>query len=148
LSSTVVLVLIAVVCAAAGGAAGWFFGRKLDPLAQRLREAEQRLTAAQAALQDYRRQVTDHFRGTAERVNRLTENYRELHSHLSDGALGLCDTSQPGEEVPLLTSLSGASARGASPASLNPPLDYAPSRAPEGGAKRTDDLDLESLHDD
>ena len=69
------------------------------------------------------RQITDHFRGTADRVNRLTEDYRDLHSHLAQGAMSLC-TPAAGD-TPLLTSLSGSGARNTIAASVNPPLDYA-----------------------
>jgi uncharacterized membrane-anchored protein YhcB (DUF1043 family) len=107
----------------------------LDPSEQKLRDAETRIRASEAALDEYRRQVSEHFRGTADRVNRLTEDYRDLHSHLAQGAMGLCTPSA--SEAPLLTSLSGAGSRTIAGSSLNPPLDYAP---PSGDDSALDEL--------
>lgn len=119
-------------CVAAGAAAGWLLRIALDPSERKLREVEAQLTASEATLEAYRRQITDHFRGTAERVNRLTEDYRDLHSHLAQGAMSLC-TPAAGD-TPLLTSLAGSQARNATPASINPPLDYARPVSNDSGA--------------
>lgn len=124
-----------------GTLAGWLVRRVFDPTEQRARELERRLAEADAALAHYRLEVTRHFRGTAERVNRLTEDYRELHTHLAAGAIELCDTSAEGGQMPLLTSLSGS--RSSAPVATQPPLDYAPRGAEDGG---TEDLDLERIH--
>lgn len=124
-----------------GTIGGWLVRRAFDPTEQRARELEQRLAEADAALADYRRNVTRHFRGTAERVNRLTEDYRELHTHLAAGAMDLCDTSAEGEQMPLLTSLSGS--RDITPVATQPPLDYAPHGTKDDS---TEDLDLERMH--
>jgi uncharacterized membrane-anchored protein YhcB (DUF1043 family) len=115
--------LTAAGCVTAGAAAGWLLRIALDPSERKLREAEAQLSASEATLDAYRRQITDHFRGTADRVNRLTEDYRDLHSHLAQGAMSLC-TPAAGD-TPLLTSLSGSGARNTIAASVNPPLDYA-----------------------
>jgi uncharacterized membrane-anchored protein YhcB (DUF1043 family) len=143
LSSALSIGLLAVLCLAAGAAAGWFLRRLFDPAEQRILDLERRLTEADNAMNEYRRGVTEHFRGTAERVNRLTEDYRELHAHLSEGAITLCDTSSDGTQTPLLTSL-GASPRSATPAPAGPPLDYAPPRA--DGDNPGEDLDFERIH--
>ena len=118
--------LTAAGCLLAGAGVGWLLRIVLDPSEQKLRDAETRIRASEAALDDYRRQVTEHFRGTADRVNRLTEDYRDLHAHLAQGAMGLCNPSA--NEAPLLTSLSGSgsASRLVSGANLHPPLDYAP----------------------
>ena len=100
------------------------------------------------ALRDYKSQVTAHFKGTAERVNRLTEDYRELHQHLAEGALGLCEPRQPGDEPPLLTSLGGPGYRSAAsvPPSVNPPLDYAPRGSTQQPGMLNEEYDLERVH--
>lgn len=133
--------LTALGCLVAGVGAGWVLRLVLDASEQRIRELERRLADSDAALRDYRQQVTEHFRGTAERVNRLTEDYRELHSHLAEGAMGLCQPA--GEELPLLTSLGGAGSRPPVITSVRPPLDYAAPR-PERLGVEADDLD--SIH--
>ena len=44
--------------------------------------------------QDFRKQVTSHFRGTAQRVDALTESYRDVYKHLAQGAQELCEKSE------------------------------------------------------
>ncbi len=133
--SSVVFWITALSCLLAGAVAGWLLRRAFDPSEQRQRELEHRLHESEMALHDYRNRVTGHFRGTAERVNRLTEDYRELHQHLSGGAIELCDVSGP-DTAPLLTSLgaaphAGAATTDAATATVNPPLDYAPRSSPD-----------------
>lgn len=123
--------LTAAGCIAAGAAAGWLLRTALDPSERKLRDVEAQLTASEATHEAYRRQITEHFRGTADRVNRLTEDYRDLHSHLAQGAMSLC-TPATGE-TPLLTSLSGSGGRSSIAASINPPLDYASPGPGDGG---------------
>ncbi len=134
--------LIIAACLGLGTVAGWFIHRMMDPAERRQREFARKLADTERALAEYRTEVNEHFRGTAERVNRLTEDYRELHQHLSDGAVGLCaggDTEQP-----LLTSLAGAAHRGAAP-STSPPLDYAPRRSAMEPGILNEEYDLDSV---
>jgi hypothetical protein len=147
--SSAALWITAVACLLAGAVAGWLLRRQFDPAEQRQRDLERRLHDSELALQDYKAQVTAHFRGTAERVNRLTENYRELHQHLAEGALDLCETRQPGEQPPLLTSLGGPAYRSAAAsttASVSPPLDYAPRSSPQQPGILNESYDLERAH--
>lgn len=134
----------------AGGAVGWVVSRLKDPAEKQRRELERLLAESQAALFAYREQVTRHFQGTAEKVNQLTEDYRELHRHLSEGAIDLCRAGTPGEDIPLLTSLSGSGYRAApvrEGESVAAPLDYAPKRAATPGVL-SEDYDLEPLRGD
>ncbi len=140
--------ITAIACLLAGAAAGWVIRRQLDPAEQRQRDLERRLLENELALRDYKSQVTTHFKGTAERVNRLTEDYRELHQHLAEGALGLCEPRQPGEEPPLLTSLGGPGYRPVPPAAggVSPPLDYAPRTSPQQPGMLNEEYGLERVH--
>ncbi len=45
-------------------------------------------------LNDYKAQVNDHFRTTAELFHGVTSQYRELYKHLASSADTLCDASQ------------------------------------------------------
>jgi len=146
LYSSSVFWITALACLVVGAGAGWFLHRFVDPAQQRQREVERRLQEAEASLRDYKTQVTEHFRGTAERVNRLTDDYRELHQHLSEGALGLCESREPGQLPPLLTSLGGSGTRHAGAATITPPLDYAPKRSPQQPGMLTEDYDLERVN--
>ena len=140
--------ITAIACLLTGAAAGWVIRRYADPAEQRQRELERRLLENELALRDYKAQVTAHFKGTAERVNRLTEDYRELHQHLAQGALGLCEPRQPGEEPPLLTSLGGPGYRAAAPVpgAVSPPLDYAPRTSSQQPGMLNEEYDLERVH--
>jgi uncharacterized membrane-anchored protein YhcB (DUF1043 family) len=122
--------------------------RLLDPTEQKLRTAEMQLEQTQTALSDYRLQVTEHFNDTAERVNRLTEDYRDLHQHLSDGALVLCDVSDSTQQPPLLTSLSDSGPADDQNLVRAQPLDYAPKQSKPGAASTVDDFDFDRIVDD
>lgn len=140
--------ITAAICLAAGFAGGWVLRRLFDPVEQKLRAAELHLEEAQAALRDYKLQVTAHFNGTAERVNRLTEDYRELHQHLSDGALVLCEAGDPAQQPPLLTSLGDRGYADEQNLLRAQPLDYAPVNSAPGkpsalSRSKTDEMDIE-----
>lgn len=139
--------LTALGCLVGGAVVGWLLTRAMAPAERRQRELEQRLEEAQKALRDYRHEVTEHFKGTAERVNRLTEDYRELHTHLAAGALGLCEDEGAGSEVPLLTSLGAPDYDAGAPVAattMKPPLDYAPRRSPDEPGILNEGYDLPS----
>ena len=79
---------------------------------------------ARQALNHYRDQVDDHFLKTADLVNDMTQAYRSVHEHLSQGAQVLC--SEVGRKRAVAKSLDSApQADGSEP--VAPPLDYAPS---------------------
>ena len=60
----------------------------------------------QSELEDYRRDVVDHFSGTSEMLTSLTRQYRVVYDHLSEGAKLLCPEGSvridAGVEVPVL----------------------------------------------
>lgn len=82
---------------------------------------------ARKELNEYRRQVDQHFVRTAELVNQLTESYRQVHEHLSSGAHDLC--SEAGRRLASDASLDALAPEDASADTTDtgPPLDYAPS---------------------
>jgi hypothetical protein len=49
-----------------------------------------------------KRQVADHFVETAERVNQLTDSYKEVMEHLRSGALTLVDRETLQQRLPQL----------------------------------------------
>lgn len=49
-------------------------------------ELQQKLEESQEQLNKYQKDVDSHFQKTAELVNNLTESYRAVHEHLSQGA--------------------------------------------------------------
>ena len=112
---------------AVGLTGGFFIGRRTSADTVRARELEgeledvrkeqeialAELEAAkyewkhvQSELEDYRRDVVDHFSGTSEMLTSLTRQYRNVYDHLSEGAKLLCPEGSvridAGVEVPVL----------------------------------------------
>ena len=51
----------------------------------------------QEELDDYRRNVTEHFSETAQHFQAIGEQYKSLYQHMAKGAGALCDTTQSEE---------------------------------------------------
>lgn len=65
---------------------------RLDDEAKRTRQSlERQLQQANEEMQRYKEQVKGHFVTTARLVNNMTESYRAIHEHLTDGATVLCN---------------------------------------------------------
>jgi hypothetical protein len=78
-------------------ALGFALGRGTGANARKLRALESDLDAEQRAhlrtrseSEAYRKQVTDHFAETSERLHDLTLQYRSVYEHLAKGASELC----------------------------------------------------------
>ncbi|PQA46775.1 YhcB family protein, partial [Amnimonas aquatica] len=57
----------------------------------RVQELEALLNDLQGRHERYQHDVREHFEQTASLVNELTQRYRDVHEHLVQGALTLCD---------------------------------------------------------
>jgi uncharacterized membrane-anchored protein YhcB (DUF1043 family) len=82
------IIAAAIAALLVGGGLGFLLGSR------RGRQADARVAKAEAELEAYRGNVTDHFRQTAVRFRELGEQYRSLHEHLAQGAESLCDVSR------------------------------------------------------
>lgn len=124
-----------------GCAAGFFFSRFGTSEARKRLDTERRLQESDDQLQAFREEVSKHFQTTAELVNRLSRDYRDVHNHLADGAGRLCVEA---EEPPLLQALpemapeSLTEAAEQLPSIAAAPLDYAPRSAEQPGVLRED----------
>ncbi len=67
---------------------GYWFARS-----QSLREAS-KASSIQKELDDYRRDVSNHFSETAAHFRSLGQQYQSLYKHMAQGAESLCDSSQ------------------------------------------------------
>lgn len=76
---------------------GIVIGRSWIPPTQQ-KELEQRLSDSKKELNDYQQGVAQHFVETSQKVSELTQSYRDLHEHLTKGALQLSN-SEIGREV-------------------------------------------------
>ena len=54
-------------------------------------ELKKEVDRLQRELDDYREQVTAHFRRTSELVDGMTRSYRDLYAHLASSSQQLCD---------------------------------------------------------
>jgi len=82
------------------GAAGFALGHRSARSARKLRELRRALETATAEregareeLQDYRKEVSEHFATTSARLHDLTVQYRAVYDHLAEGASKLCPES-------------------------------------------------------
>jgi len=74
-----------------GAGAGFFVGRGGDRARKRADELQLELDSVNNELNEYRGHVTRHFSRTAELVDALAANSREIYNHLAAGSEQLCD---------------------------------------------------------
>ncbi len=89
--------ILGVVMLIVGTIIGVIIGRSWVPPEQQ-KELEQRLNESKKELNGYQQSVAQHFLETSEKVGELTQSYRDLHEHLTKGALQLSN-SEIGREV-------------------------------------------------
>jgi uncharacterized membrane-anchored protein YhcB (DUF1043 family) len=79
-----------------GFALGLVFGAGAGTLLRgnrkRVHELEEELAGLEQQFDDYRQQVTGHFRTTSELVQKMTDSYRDVYEHLASGSQALCQT--------------------------------------------------------
>lgn|GEM_PF-3833563 len=73
-------------------------------------DLQEQLEQANDQLESYQQHVGTHFQKTAELVNNLTESYRSVHEHLSEGAQNLAQTQGNALENTAFTALTDSSA--------------------------------------
>ncbi len=72
-----------------GALIGALLTRSLGTPEQQTRELERKLEDTERRMSDYQQQVTEHFMETSQRVNKLTQSYKEVHEYLANSALNL-----------------------------------------------------------
>lgn len=76
-----------------GIAAGFYFSILNGSEKKRLQELEAKLKEAENQMSGYKQNVTDHFVTTSNLLNNMTDSYRAIYDHMSDGAKTLCSQS-------------------------------------------------------
>ena len=76
-----------------GFAAGFYFSRLNDENKKKCEALENKLNDAQSEMTGYKQNVTDHFVKTSNLINNMTDSYRAIYDHMSDGAKSLCSES-------------------------------------------------------
>ena len=135
------LVIIILLSIFAGIGVGVTFGRnKIGGDRKRLSELEEELKREKEYRDVYEQKVVEHFSQTAQLVNRLTDSYRDVHSHLSESAEQLCQ----GGSVDLILQLENKNEELVSNETFKQPLDYAPKTSPKERGVLNESFGLES----
>lgn len=120
------LVIISLSLLVVGLIVGHLSALKRAPSPQAQRKLEEHLEKMEEQQHDYQNQVTEHFSETAQLLNQLTDNYRDVHNHLAKGAQLLCG-EQASEQLQRLDESKETSEEDQQ---ATPPLDYAPKNTP------------------
>lgn len=83
-------IAIAIIAFLSGALLGILVYRLVRRDASRSARVEQQMDDLQQKHTRYQAQVSDHFVQTAHLINRLNEDYRDIHNHLAQGASELC----------------------------------------------------------
>jgi uncharacterized membrane-anchored protein YhcB (DUF1043 family) len=140
------LIIIALAALLIGGALGAALTKTMAPSEQHNRELETRLKQSEDQLRDYQHEVAEHFAETSQRVNSLTQSYKEVHQYLAESALKL---SNPDISRQLIDAGDGKLLADARPrttdddTSATAPRDWAP-RPANGKGQLSEDFDLDS----
>lgn len=82
---------VGVIIFALGIGAGFLIAWLALPHRRRVRKLEHALEEAHEELAQYRGQVNQHFKKTAELFEDMTDRYRAIYQHLASGAQALCE---------------------------------------------------------
>jgi uncharacterized membrane-anchored protein YhcB (DUF1043 family) len=83
--------VVGIIIFALGTAAGIVIARLVLPHERRCQALEQELAQARKGQTEYRAQVNQHFKKTAELFDEMTDRYRTIYQHLAAGAQQLCE---------------------------------------------------------
>jgi len=75
-----------------GVVGGFFIARSNDSNRRKAADLQEQLDVVNTELNDYRNRVTRHFARTAELVDALAANSRDIYRHLAEGSENLCDS--------------------------------------------------------
>ena len=111
----------------------FIFGLSSAPGSQQNRELERQLEDAKIAQERLQARVEEHFAGSAQKLDALTQQYKEVYTHIAEGAAELC----PGSDTPRFEALGAPEAADENPVLeaddlvVEPPRDYAPKSSPD-----------------
>ena len=141
--STFELWLIGIIGLALGGALGYLAPRYLKTRNETGNPgSESDLQAPRHRHESYRQEVAAHFGKTAELLEHLLGNYREVHNHLAQGAETLCEQGT----VKVLKRLPDDRVTEQQvPNTVDPPRDYAPKITQGGKSVLDEDFGIEKI---
>jgi uncharacterized membrane-anchored protein YhcB (DUF1043 family) len=100
---------IGLISFAFGMACGVGIAYLTSAVTRRTRELQDTCDSLQQELDAYRDQVGQHFRKTADLVQKMTDSYRDVYEHLATGSQSLCrePVSTPSLDIPDRKALAG-----------------------------------------
>ena len=125
-------IIATIIGAVVGLVIGYIMGGRTAPGQQRTRELEVQLEAAKTAHERFEQRVNVHFIDTASKLNALTENYRDVYTHIANAAAELY-SQDGGPDFSALATPRDAAAEAIEADSVmtEPPRDYAPKNSPD-----------------
>ena len=92
------LLMVGAIFLCIGGLLGAIISRTLMPPTMQ-RDLEVRLQQAKTELDQYQRDVAQHFADTSKLVSNLTKSYKDVHDHLAKGAMTLTNNSEISRKI-------------------------------------------------
>ncbi len=128
------LIITLIIGGAIGSLIGWYsaLASRGDNKRKIILELESQLDQARQNKVDYEAEVTEHFARTADLLNKLTDDYRSVYTHLANGADQLCGDQISMSEPALSAPLHDATDK-PQLVEVAQPLDYAPKKPDEQG---------------
>ena len=132
--SLVNLIIALIIGGAIGSLIGWYsaLASRGDNKRKIILELESQLDPARQNKVDYEAEVTEHFSRTADLLNKLTDDYRSVYTHLANGADQLCG-DQISMSEPALSAPPHDATEKPQLVEVAQPLDYAPKKPDEQG---------------
>ena len=132
--SLVNLIIALIIGGAIGCLIGWYsaLASRGDRKRKIILELESQLDQARQNKVDYEAEVTEHFSRTADLLNKLTDDYRSVYTHLANGADQLCG-DQISMSEPALSAPPHDATDKPQLVEVAQPLDYAPKKPDEQG---------------
>ena len=132
--SLVNLIIARISGGAIGSSTGWYaaVAPRGDNKRKIILELESQLDQARQNKVDYEAEVTEHFSRTADLLNKLTDDYRSVYTHLANGADQLCG-DQISMSEPALSAPPHDETDKPQLVEVAQPLDYAPKKPDEQG---------------
>ena len=128
------LIITLIIGGVIGSLIGWYsaLASRGDNKRKIILELESQLDQARQNKVDYEAEVTEHFARTADLLNKLTDDYRSVYTHLANGADQLCG-DQISMSEPALSAPPHDATDKPQLVEVAQPLDYAPKKPDEQG---------------
>ena len=134
--------LIGIACLALGVVAGVAFASRLNNSPSRVRELETQIRSLEQSHEQYKGDVSDHFSGTGELIQQMTESYKSVYQHLALGAQDLCSGEVANKLLPAGSDAVFENST-EKESGISPPKDYAAKQKPDQKGALAEDFGLD-----